>query len=472
MSSQSLSGLLCPSCTECFDSVEALTAHAASCTRTANAQPPTDEDAPESKTVTCPSCEMVFPSPAQLGRHFPQCARASNYFGNTSVDATQTPSGQSDPAEWVDVGAEDLTPPIHEGMLAIRDKVFIIQQWRLFWVVLDRASISWFMNNKQRGQIQCSDIEVVEAVADDEKLSPPYKSSLFARTSPSGAHSALRLVKHDGSVVVLVAPTSAAREQWIRAVREVQDLESQLDAQRILNELQADLSQIRNPTGCRSFEGYVSLLKQATTPAAAKLALLALSTYLRQYRKIVKSKTNAQLAAVAKLRNMQQSAAPTSQSARSDRPASLRKWDVFVGGFKFTWPHPDVRIKEACQNVFKSQPMEWKRVLQPLFQEALSIARSLPSHGIAVRTPIHAHEDTEVESQGRATTASRTTSDAESAATSSSVSSSNQGASSISSVSCVSADEAIRPLEAFESQFVLLEEIGRGVCIYCAAALH
>ena len=206
---------------------------------------------------------------------------------------------------------------------------------------------------------------------------------------------------------------------------------------------------------------YLIALKSSGTDGdvnAAKKALIDIATYLRQYRKIVKSKSNSQLAAVAKLQDMRASESQgagggsVGPSSSSGIHEQARRWHVLVGGFKHSWPRPELRIKECTDAVHgKVSPNEWKAHLQPLFHDAMSLAKSLPDNGIAVRvnndgTPATKMSDSmyhaSMTTHGQLYQADGDGASAEST-------SSSRGSDSVG--------------DTFEDHFVLLEEIGHGV---------
>jgi hypothetical protein len=125
--------------------------------------------AAKSPAIKCPSCKQHLLSVAALEAHLPECAAARDYF-RTGAAA----GGGGDGGDWVDVASDALLPQtLHEGMLAIRERVFIVQQWKVFWAVLHPTDISWYLDNQLRGKIDLATVEFVEDVAAGEKLSPP-----------------------------------------------------------------------------------------------------------------------------------------------------------------------------------------------------------------------------------------------------------------------------------------------------------
>ena len=178
-----MTGFICPVCTENLGSIEALNNHSRACTVSAASGPAATSggigDATTScrrtGTVDCPSCQQNFSNAAALAAHFPGCAATTDYFNSTHSDAPRRMFSASSDAssDWVDVSSEALPTAIHEGMLAIRERVFVIQHWKVFWAVLHSRDISWYLDNQLRGKIDLDDVEFVEEVAAGSRLSPP-----------------------------------------------------------------------------------------------------------------------------------------------------------------------------------------------------------------------------------------------------------------------------------------------------------
>ena len=157
--SSSVAGFICPGCTVALASMEELETHVQGCAACGsiahNTAATTNHlvarDTSGSRPVACPSCGRVLPAVSSLETHLPACAASTGYFTNvptpaaSAAAATPLTSGDGDEAindEWIDVSPDVVPQSLHEGMLAIRERVFIVQQWKIFWAVLHPTDIS------------------------------------------------------------------------------------------------------------------------------------------------------------------------------------------------------------------------------------------------------------------------------------------------------------------------------------------